>query len=69
MLVLLNWIEMSFYNISGFMPIKQEGGSCGSCFNPDINNHCGICAEGLECIKDHAIMDAPGQCRKKIGML
>ena len=46
---------------------KKEGEECGSCFSPSNNFHCGTCEDGLECIKDPMIADAPGMCRIKSG--
>ena len=38
------------------------GESCGTCFNPDLNNDCGKCAKGLAC--KQVISDAAGECVK-----
>merc|ERR1719394_2207985 len=46
---------------------KKEGEACGPCFNPSINNDCGSCEDGLECVKEPTnppIPDAPGKCKK-----
>ena len=50
--------------------LKQEGETCGRCFNPDTNFDCGTCASGLECVKDprsNLLPDVPSKCRKKPG--
>ena len=50
--------------------LKQEGETCGRCFNPGTNFDCGTCASGLECVKDprsNLLPDLPSKCRKKPG--
>ena len=32
--------------------VQLEGQPCGTCFNSDANNQCGICAVGLECVQN-----------------
>ena len=49
---------------------KQEGESCGKCFNLRANFDCGKCVEGLKCIKDpnsDILPDLPSKCRKALG--
>ena len=46
---------------------KKEGEECGPCFNPTSNFDCGTCEDGLECIKEEPIPDAPGRCERKFG--
>lgn len=43
--------------------IKQEGDACGPCFCPPSFTM-GECDEGLSCVKDEMIPDAPGRCKK-----
>ena len=45
---------------------KQVGETCGACFDPSNNFHCGNCEEGLECVADpeaELIPDLPSRCR------
>ena len=45
---------------------QQLGEVCGPCFNPNNNDDCGECAEGLECVTDqqsYLIPDAPMRCK------
>ena len=45
---------------------KQEGETCGPCFNPSKNYTCGSCIEGLECVEDPlaaSIPDLPSRCK------
>ena len=48
--------------------LKHEGEDCGSCFCPPTYN-AGECAEGLQCIHNQTIADAPGKCVKKRGKM
>ena len=46
---------------------KQEGETCGACFNPSNNFTCGKCIQGLECVPDKnaaLLPDLPSKCRK-----
>ena len=46
---------------------KQEGETCGACFNPSTNFTCGNCIQGLECVADPnaaLLPDLPSKCRK-----
>ena len=49
---------------------KDEGETCGWCFNPSINNDCGNCTLGLVCTRDPRqveIPDLPSTCQKPEG--
>ena len=52
--------------------LKQEGETCGSCFNPETDFNCGTCAEGLECKEDNLsgiqLADNPKKCRNVKGI-
>ena len=46
---------------------KQVGETCGACFDPSNNFHCGDCVDGLECVADpnaELIPDLPSRCRE-----
>ena len=43
---------------------KKEGESCGSCMCPPTFS-AGECEEGLTCVHDELIADAPGVCTRK----
>ena len=45
---------------------KQVGETCGACFDPSNNYHCGTCLDGLECVADpnaELLPDLPSRCR------